>query len=27
LLNVFYNRWAGGAAAPTNFIYLPLIMR
>jgi len=27
LLNVFYNRWAGGAAAPTNFIYLPLIRR
>jgi len=27
LLNVFYNRWAGGAAAPTNFIFLPLIRR
>ena len=27
LLNVFYNRWAGGAAAPTNFIFLPLIVR
>jgi len=26
LLNVFYNRWAGGAA-PTNFIFLPLIRR
>jgi hypothetical protein len=26
LLNVFYNRWAGGAA-PTNFIFLPLVIR
>jgi hypothetical protein len=26
LLNVFYNRWAAGAA-PTSFIYLPLIVK
>jgi hypothetical protein len=27
LLNVFYNRWRAGIVVPTDFVYLPLVVR